>query len=127
MLIKLDVLKQDIIDAAATYKSAVPCPNKDLMITINVPLEILTSHLQDHHTHSSMALNINVSLKAEASIKTRHFQKAKNRLTNIVTPPTQGGSCATTSSSDVHIAYKMTMNPTNYPPYDVYFSTQTKK
>ena len=58
VLLQLEDFKQDIIDAAATYKSAVPNPNKSLLLAINVLLNILTRHIQDHHTHSSMALNL---------------------------------------------------------------------
>ena len=69
VLLHLEYLKQELIDAATTYKSYVSHPNKDLLLTINVPLNILTGHLQEHHTESSMDLNLNPDLKYEATIK----------------------------------------------------------
>ena len=48
MILQLEVLKQELIDAAANYKTAVSHPNKDLLITIKVPLKILTLQLQNH-------------------------------------------------------------------------------
>ena len=51
----------------------------------------------------------------------------KNHLTDIVPLPTPGGSCTTTSSSDVSIANKTPTNPSNLPPASVYFTTQTEK
>ena len=79
MILKLEDLKQELIDAATTYKSSVSCPRKSLLFEINVPLNILTGHLQDHQPHSSTALNLNLALKSEATIKTHHLQKAKNK------------------------------------------------
>ena len=74
-----------------------------------------------------MALNLNPSLKYEASIKTHCLQKAKNHMNYIVSPTTPGGSCNTISSSDVCIAYKITMNPTNFSPAAVSFPTKIAK
>ena len=111
VLIQLEDLKKELIDTAATYKAALTHPKKSLLITINAPLNILTVHLQEHRTHSSTTLNINPALKYEATIKTHRFQKVKNHLVDVVTPPTLDDSCTTTSSSDVCISDKMNTHP----------------
>ena len=79
------------------------------MIAINVPLKILTSQIQDYHTHSSTALKFNPSLKYKATIKIHRFQKYKNNMAYAVPPPTPGGSRTTTSSSNVCITEKLNM------------------
>ena len=77
MILQLEVLKQELIDAAANYKTAVSHPNKDLLITIKVPLKILTLQLQNHQNHSSMALNLNPNPKVEDSIQIHRLHKEK--------------------------------------------------
>ena len=84
-------LNQDLINDASTYKSAVPHPKKSLLFNINVPLKILTIPLQDYQTHFSTALNLNSYLKAEPTIKTHRFEKAKNHMADTVPPPTPDG------------------------------------
>ena len=100
-LLQLEYLKQDLIGDASTYKSAVYHSKKSLLLAINVPLKILTVHLQNHQTQSSTSLNLNPDIKAEATIKTHRFQKYKNHMTDIVPPPTPGGSHTTAYSHDV--------------------------
>ena len=68
MILQLELLNTDLIEAAATYKAAVSCRNKALLLAINVTLKILAVRLQDHQIHSYMALNLNPALKSQASI-----------------------------------------------------------
>ena len=114
-ILQLEYLKQDLIDAAITYKSDMPHPNKAFLLVINVPLKILTGHLQDHQTHYPTALNIKPYLKAEATIKSHSLQKAKNHLADVLHPPNPGDYCTTKYSSDVHITDNMNTNPENNP------------
>ena len=81
----MEFLKQELINAASTYKADVPHPNKALLLAI--PLNILAGHFQYNQTHPSTAQNIKSYLKAEVAIKTHRFQKAKSHMTNIVPPP----------------------------------------
>ena len=97
------------------------------MLTIDATLMILTGYLQDHQTHYSSYLNNNPDIKYEATIKNHHLQKAKNHLYDVLTPPTPGDYCTTTSSSDVRIIDNMNMHRPNSPPTAVYFPTQTTK
>ena len=127
LILQLEDLNQELINSAATYKSDVSRPNKAVLLTIGVPLKILTGHLQDHHTHYSISLNINPYLKYEATIKTNRLQQVNNHLDDVVPPPTPGGYLTTTSYSDVCITDKINMHLTNYPPTAVYFPTQTVK
>ena len=81
-----------------------PCLiQKNLLLVISAPLNILPGHLQYHQTHSSTALNLNSYLKYEATIKTHRLQKSKNHMVIDVPPPNPSGSCTTISSSDVCI------------------------
>ena len=121
MLLQLEDLKQEHFDSTITYKAAVPHPNKHLLFLINFPLKILTGHLQDHQPHSSTALNLNLALKSEATIKTHRLHKAKNHMDDVALHPTPGGSHTTTSSSDIRITDNMNMHPTNSPLTAVYF------
>ena len=50
VLLQLEYINQELIDADTTYKAAVPYPNKTLLLDIHFPLKILTGHLYDHHT-----------------------------------------------------------------------------
>ena len=59
IVLQLESLKQELNNASATYKSAMPHPNKNLLPAIDAPLKILIGQLQYHHIHSSTALNIN--------------------------------------------------------------------
>ena len=79
VLLHLEDLKQELSDATATYKSAAPHPKK-LLLAINVPIKIPTGPLQYHQTHSSISLNLNPDLKAEATIKNHHSHKSKNHM-----------------------------------------------
>ena len=115
MPLELKDLNQVLIDADATYISAVHHRNKSLLIAIIVPLKILTGPLQDHQTHSFTALNINLALKVEATIKTHRFQKSKNHMADILPPPTTSGSRTMTSSSDVCLRYKMNIHLKSFP------------
>ena len=72
---------------------------------------MLTVHLQDHQTHSSTALNLNLYIKAEVTIKTNCFQKANNNMVGAISPPTPGGSRTTTSSYGVYIIDTLNMHP----------------
>ena len=69
VLLQLEDINQELIDAAATYKSGVHHANNDLLLTINIPIKVPIDHLQYYHTHSSTSLNINQSLKAKDTIK----------------------------------------------------------
>ena len=104
-----------------------PNPNKNLLLVISAPLNILPGHLQYHQTHSSTALNLNSYLKYEATIKTHRLQKSKNHMVIAVPPPNPSGSCTTTSSSDVRITYKMNTHLDSFPPDAVSFPTSRKK
>ena len=66
----MEDIKQELNVSAANYKSAVYHPNKKILIVIADPLNIITGHLQYHHTHSSTALNLNPDIKYEATLKT---------------------------------------------------------
>ena len=74
---------QDIIDYGTTYKAAMPHPKKFLLLVINIPINILTFHLQDHQHHYYTAVNINPSIKAKATIKTHRFHKVKNHMVDV--------------------------------------------
>ena len=125
VLLHLEYLKQELIDASATYKSSLTHPNKALLIAINVPLKTLAVHLKEHKTHYSMVLNLKPALKDESTIKTNRLQKSKNHLYDFACPTTPSGSCTTTSSSDVCITDKMNTRTTNSPPTAVSFPTHT--
>ena len=73
VLLQIEYLKQELIDADTTYKSAAAHPNKALLVEINVLPKILTSQFQNHQTHPSTDLNINPALKAQDTIKTHYF------------------------------------------------------
>ena len=127
MLLQLEDIKQELIDSAANYKLAIPCPNKNLILVISSPLNIFTGNLQYHHTHSSTAPNLNPYLKTEATIKTHRFQKAKNNISDSVPPTTRGVSCYMISSSGVCITEKIKIHLVIFYPIDVSFLTNTKK
>ena len=103
VLLHMEYFKQEIIGAAANYKASVTHPNKYLLLMIIVLINILTSHIQDHQTHSSTVMNLNPDLKSEATIETHRFHKAKKHMAGVVPPPTPGSSCTKTSSYDVRI------------------------
>ena len=116
MLLHLEYLNQELNDSAANYKAAVTHSNKHLLLLVYTPINIISRHLQDHQTHSSTSLNLNPDLKAEATLKTHRFKKAKNHMNGAVTPQNPGGYHTTKYSSDVRITYKMNMQPAIFPP-----------
>ena len=69
VLLQLEDINQELIDAAATYKSGVHHANKDLLLKTNIPIKIPIKHLQYYHTLSSTSLNLNRALKAKYTIK----------------------------------------------------------
>ena len=123
VLLHLEGLKEEFINNAATYKEAVPHPKTSLLIAVNINLKILTCHLQYHHTHSYVVLNLNPDLKAEDTIRTHCFQKVKNHIDDVVLPRTPGDYRTRISSSDVCITDNMNMYLTHSPQTDFYFPT----
>ena len=85
------------------------------MFLIHFNLNILASHIQDYQIQSSTVMNLNPDLKAEISIKTHYFQKSKNHMNYFLPPPNPCGSHTITTSSDICITDKMTMNLTIFP------------
>ena len=103
VLLQLEDIKQEPNNSDTKYKSVVPHSNKERLLAIYAPLNILTGHLKNHQIHSSTDLNINPVLKYEATLKTHRLQKTKNNMAGDIPPSNPGGSCTMIPSSDVRI------------------------
>ena len=91
VLFRMDDTNEELIDAAATYNSVMPHPEKNLCFPLTFNSIASPTTFRTIRPAPQQPLRINSSIKSVATIKTNHFQKSNNHMTDTVPPPTPCG------------------------------------